>query len=102
MENNRPPIMTEKEGVVCDTLRYTWMEWATVEGEDKPRLLTPHANEMEYEYAFDFDFETPEEAVKVLIEWGHLEEAKIEGWMLCVRTLAPLGIQPTLPKSEEG
>ncbi len=61
---------------------YQWKEFATVEGEDKPRLLTPWADPNEHETAFDFGFETIEAAVIGLVQWGAYHEAKEANWVL--------------------
>ena len=67
-------------------IHYVWKEWATVEGENKPRLLTPWANPDKYEFPFDFLFDSPETAIIGKKEW----EAEEEDWILCKITTEPM------------
>lgn len=76
--------VTEKE------VFFTWAVPAEVEGENKLRLLTPHGDPYRYESPFDLLFDSEEEAQQGLEEWGHLEEAIEDGWILCKRTLKPI------------
>lgn len=66
---------------------YTWKEFATVEGEDKPRLLTPWADHYKYEVDFGFLFKTQQEALEFHKEYGGEPD-----WYLCKVTLEPTGI----------
>lgn len=66
---------------------YIWQEWATVDGESEPRLLTPWADPDEYEFPFDFLFDSPEAAIIGKKEW----EAEEEDWILCKMTIEPMG-----------
>ena len=64
---------------------YCWKDYDTVEGEDRPRLLTPWSDPMEYEYAANGIFDTKEEA----LQWKD-EVAPDEDWVLCVSTLVAM------------
>ena len=69
---------------------YTWKEFAVVEGEQSPRLLTPWADPNKYEYPFDYLFGTKEKAYEGLETFGAKDEAEESGWVLCKVTLTPV------------
>ena len=71
-------------------VKFEWREIATVEGENEPRLLIPHADPMQYETAIDFQFDSPEKAEEFLKDWDLEEEAQAEGWVLVQVTTAPI------------
>ncbi len=77
---------------------YQWKVPGTVEGEDKPRLLTPWADPFLYEFAFDFMFDTPELALEGLDDWEAREHAEVD-WVLVKVTVEPLENQPFNPQS---
>jgi hypothetical protein len=88
-------MLYNKDGEQHDlqpTRSYCWYEYATVEGEDKPRLLVPHADEHQYEFQIDFCWPTIKEAYEFLVEWELLEEALEEKWVLCWEECVPVTI----------
>lgn len=64
---------------------YVWKERTIIEGEKKPRLLTPWGDPKLYEFPFDFLYASPEEAIADRKE----HEAEDEDWVLCRETLTP-------------
>lgn len=69
-------------------IHYVWKEWATPEGEDKPRLLIPWGDPQLCDFPFDLMFDSPDEAIKVKKEYG----AEDENWILCRQTIEPISI----------
>jgi len=66
---------------------FCWKVYETPEGEDKPRLLTPHSDPNLYEQPLNGVFNTPEEAIDYLKVFG---EEKGE-YHLCHIMISPLG-----------
>lgn len=74
--------------------RFMWMVWDTVEGEDKPRLLTPWADPLRYEFPMDWQFETEDAAITT-----KNEVAPNETWILVHVTVKPIKeVGPTDPQ----
>lgn len=73
---------------------YTWKVWTKVEGEEEPRLLTPHADPMQYEDSFDLIFESKVEAEECLDLYGFRQEADQDNWMLCKVVQQPVVREP--------
>jgi hypothetical protein len=72
---------------------YTWRELHMVEGEDAPRLLTPHGDPNEYEYPFDFLYPNSKEAIRCLYEEVENEvvsKEEADNWVLCKLILEPV------------
>ena len=68
---------------------YQWKEFKTVEGETKPRLLTPWANPDEYEFSFNSLYDTPEEAEQDLINYD-IDPEESKNWVLVKVTFKPV------------
>lgn len=78
---------SELQDQMAEEVWYVWKEWITVEGEDKPRLLTPWSDPQLYEYPFDFMYATREKAIAGRKE---MEATEGEDWVLCKETLTEI------------
>jgi len=77
--------MMAKAGI---EVHYVWKEFAKVEAEDQPRLLTPWADPMVHEDPFDYLFDSVEAALEAKREYGAVDE----DWVLCEQMLTPVDL----------
>ena len=78
-------IMTEEEYLEL------YGELNLGERSEEVRLFTPHADPNEYEHPADGLFKSPEEAREYLENFGFVDDAREEGWLLCLKTLTVVG-----------
>jgi len=71
-----------------------WYEWKVEDvgtDEKETRLFTPLSDPHKYEYPADGIFESQEEARKYLVDWGYLDVAREQGWVLCFKMITVVG-----------
>jgi hypothetical protein len=71
------------------TIHYGWRVPFNTE-DPKSHLIFPHSDSDEYEYPFDMMADTPEAAQQLLRDYGAVEDAIVEQWILCKITVEPL------------
>lgn len=64
---------------------YQWKEFGVVDGEDKPRLLTPWSDPMKYEFPMDWMFPSVEKAKEAKSHMG-----SNDNWWLVRVTYEPV------------
>ncbi len=74
-----------------------WKELKTIEGEDKPRLVTPWADPKGHEFSMDWLFSNSAAA-----EIAKNEYAPNEDWYLVEMTLTVVAHHPPAPETDDG
>lgn len=78
---------------------YVW-KVLFVDEDLNERLVTPNSDPMEYEVPMDLLFDTIELAHQGLIDYGLVEQAIEEEWVLCINEVTPVSlvVETLIPK----